>query len=48
MILEIRFLGIRVVIDPKTVEALLEFVTVMIGCQTCDEKSASSELKPLE
>ena len=48
MILEIRFLGIRVVIDPKTVEALLEFTAVLVGCRYRGEKSASSESKTLE
>jgi hypothetical protein len=48
MILEIRFLGIRVVIDPKTVEALLEFTAVMVGCRYRSEKSASSANKILE
>ena len=48
MLIEIRLLGLRVVIDPKTVEALLVFVTDLIGLRASDEKSASSERKPLE
>lgn len=47
MILEIRFLGIRVVLDPKTVEALLAFITLVAGYPS-DEQSASSDSKTLE
>ena len=47
MLIEIRLLGIRIVIDPKTVEALLVFVATMVGSHS-DEKSASSNHKTLE
>lgn len=47
MLIELRLLGIRIEVDPKTVEALLEFIVIMVGRQH-DEKSASSEIKPLE
>jgi len=43
MILEIKFLGIRVVFDHKTVEALLGFITVLLGGRNRDEKSASTK-----
>ena len=54
MILEIRFLGFRLVLAsrrcyevPKTVEALLVFIAPLVGSPG-DEKSASSENKTLE
>lgn len=47
MILEIRLLGFRLVLDPKTVEALLAFVATLVGCHG-NEQSASSESKTLE
>ena len=42
MILELKLLGFRLEIDPKTVEALLGFVTFLIDRRDRDEKSASS------
>ena len=45
MFLEIRFLGLRLVLAPETVEALFAFITVMLDRLTSDEKSASSETK---
>lgn len=42
MILEIKFLGIRLVFDHKTVEALLGFITVMVGSPDRNERSAST------
>ena len=47
MLIELRLLGIRIVIDPKTVEALLAFIAPLVGCQR-DEQSASSDTKSLE
>ena len=47
MILEIKFLGFRLVLDPKTVEALLAFFTERFDGHTRDEKSAST-MKTLE
>lgn len=47
MLIEIRLLGIRVVLAPETVEALLHFTAMMVGCRTRDEESASS-VKTLE
>ena len=42
MIVEIKFLGIRIVLAPETVEALLDFTAAMLGWSSCDEESASS------
>ena len=47
MLIEIRLLGIRILIDPRTVEALLVFIAPLVGSPG-DEKSASSENKTLE
>lgn len=47
MLIEIRLLGIRIAIDPKTVEALLAFVANLAGYHS-DEQSASSDTKSLE
>lgn len=47
MIIEIRLLGFRLVLDPKTVEALLAFIAPLVGCQS-NEQSASSDTKTLE
>jgi len=47
MLIELKLLGLRIEIDPKTVEALLEFIVIMVGCQH-DEKSASSDNQILE
>lgn len=49
MLIEIGFLGIRVVLDPKTVEALLRFAAMLLGRPCRDEEnSASSAIKTLE
>ena len=42
VIVEIKFLGIRIVLAPETVEALLDFTAAMLGWSSCDEESASS------
>lgn len=47
MIIEIRLLGFRLVLDPKTVEALLAFIAKLAGYHS-DEQSASSDPKILE
>lgn len=47
MILEIRILGLRLVLAPKTVEALLAFIAAVLdGSGRDEEKSAS--IKTLE
>ncbi len=48
MIFEIKFLGIRVVLDPEMVEALLDFVATMLDLHRAEEESASSKNKALE
>jgi len=51
MLIEIRGcplgVGIRIAIDPKTVEALLAFVAKLAGYHS-DEQSASSDTRALE
>ena len=49
MIIEIRIFGIRIVLAPETVEALLDFTAALLGlAYRDDEKSASSVNKLLE
>ena len=45
MLLEIRILGLRLVLAPETVEALFAFITSMLDRLNRDEKSASSKPK---
>ena len=42
MLLEIRILGFKLVLAPETVEALLVFISVVLGGSVRDEKSAST------
>jgi hypothetical protein len=43
MILEVKFFGFRLVLTPKTVEALLAFTTRLFSRRPRDERSASSD-----
>ena len=45
MILEVKFFGFRLVLTPKTVEALLAFATRLFSRRPRDKRSASSESK---
>ncbi len=45
MLIEIRLLGVRIVLAPETVEALLDFTAAWLGwLDRCDE-SASSDTR---
>jgi hypothetical protein len=45
MILELKLLGFRLVLTPKTVEALLDFATRLFSRRPRGERSASSDNK---
>jgi hypothetical protein len=45
MILEIKILGFKLVLTPKTVEALLNFATSLLCGRPRVERSASSDNK---
>ena len=47
MLLEIRFLGLRLILTPETVEALLDFTAAWLGWSVRCEESASSESQAL-